>query len=593
MQEMANAYKTSMKKPLRNRGYANVNVSLVNSSAKEDAELTSGSLTYYSNAEDLLRGENSDTQNLYATLEPDYCIPGTMYFLPKPNATIYGMRGVVSANAVSSPVSLVISFDSPKTFYGLTLVFAYNLQASVPAEFTIATDTGVSISETDNIDWIYYVPEIFDGVSTITITVQRMAFSDVRFMLTRIIFGTNFSFGNDDIISIELNEHLDPLSSERQTRDAVITISNDDGRYDLDNPKSLAHYVQIDQKVSVQFGYDTDMGGGTVPQWVPLTRLAMEGVTVNAGALMITAKDLNDSVLTAEAVPYNVYVNNTYASLANSIKSPHTYSADVAAVLSAHTTSRIPPKGMSQCDAMCLIANALGLNFVIKRDGTWDLVLSPMMRDDTDDFTYTEDDIMGDPAKSKPKRVKDIHVKYYPLVYSSSSATDQCDLGEVAYISGEVKRIDHESVFMSASTTPVVKDGAVGVGTVVLSTPYYTTVRFIATGNANLYQTQCTKYVWGEETYTLHVHDDGEDINWDNPLIDKLADAQELAQRIADYYNVLCEYDMETRGDPELDAGDVVTQENNYTDSDLVCITDIKTTFNGAFHGQVHTRRLR
>ena len=48
---------------------------------------------------------------------------------------------------------------------------------------------------------------------------------------------------------------------------------------------------------------------------------------------------------------------------------------------------------------------------------------------------------------------------------------------------------------------------------------------------------------------------------------------------------------MDYRGDPALDTGDTIFQENKYVDDLKVVIEEIQQSFNGAIRGALRTRR--
>ncbi len=120
---------------------------------------------------------------------------------------------------------------------------------------------------------------------------------------------------------------------------------------------------------------------------------------------------------------------------------------------------------------------------------------------------------------------------------------------------------------------------------------YYVTVRFNVAGTFRLeifgYR---YKIVERYATKTLHVR--GKTIKWANPLISDLEMATDLAQWLGDYYAAGIEYEYNTRGNPEIDANDIVYQENEFHDGMKVNIYRETLTFNQSFAGKVTARRM-
>lgn len=88
--------------------------------------------------------------------------------------------------------------------------------------------------------------------------------------------------------------------------------------------------------------------------------------------------------------------------------------------------------------------------------------------------------------------------------------------------------------------------------------------------------------------YELAVGAIGETQKVSNPLI-SASRARVVAQWIADYLKNRRELSGEYRADPRLDALDRIRNENQFAES-VVVVTEIKYTYNGAFHGAYEGR---
>ena len=75
-------------------------------------------------------------------------------------------------------------------------------------------------------------------------------------------------------------------------------------------------------------------------------------------------------------------------------------------------------------------------------------------------------------------------------------------------------------------------------------------------------------------------------------MIDSAEMATDLAEWIGDYYSAVVEYSYNTRGNPELDANDIVYQENDFYKELSVRVYRQTLKFNGSYSGTVNVRRI-
>lgn len=100
------------------------------------------------------------------------------------------------------------------------------------------------------------------------------------------------------------------------------------------------------------------------------------------------------------------------------------------------------------------------------------------------------------------------------------------------------------------------------------------------------------RYKIVEKYATVSLNARGKTVKWKNPLISNTTMANELAAWLADYYTAGIEYEYDTRGNPELDATDIVYQENEFHDGMRVNIYRHTVNFKQAFSGRVTARRI-
>ena len=117
------------------------------------------------------------------------------------------------------------------------------------------------------------------------------------------------------------------------------------------------------------------------------------------------------------------------------------------------------------------------------------------------------------------------------------------------------------------------------------------TVKFSKTGTFRL-EILGYRYKIVERYATKSLNSRGKSVKWANPLISDMAIAMELAEWIGDYYTAGIEYEYDTRGNPEIDANDIVYQENEFHDGMKVNIYRHTINFDQAFSGKVTARRV-
>lgn len=83
----------------------------------------------------------------------------------------------------------------------------------------------------------------------------------------------------------------------------------------------------------------------------------------------------------------------------------------------------------------------------------------------------------------------------------------------------------------------------------------------------------------------------GVSVRFENPLISTEAHARQVAKWLGNYYKNNISYSVKYRGEPRLDAGDIVFMESEVLNSLQTEIQKSTFTFNGAFGGNLELRR--
>lgn len=214
------------------------------------------------------------------------------------------------------------------------------------------------------------------------------------------------------------------------------------------------------------------------------------------------------------------------------------------------------------------------------------IVLNYFSLSDIVDFTMNRRDMTSSPKAIKQELIKEVIVPCY--TYQENNREDNLVYEDIDVVAGEV-----ETYYIQDPSYgyKVKLDEVEGKATVVAWGNYFVTIKFNVTGSFKL-EVQGYRYKIVEKYATVSLNARGKTVKWKNPLISNTTMANELAAWLADYYTAGIEYEYDTRGNPELDATDIVYQENEFHDGMRVNIYRHTVNFKQAFSGRVTARRI-
>ena len=214
------------------------------------------------------------------------------------------------------------------------------------------------------------------------------------------------------------------------------------------------------------------------------------------------------------------------------------------------------------------------------------IVLNYFSLDDVVDFTMERRDMISSPKAIKQELVKEVIVPCY--MYQQSNREENLVYEDVEVTAGQVETyyIQDPSYGYKAKL-----DEVEGRATVIAWGNYFVTIQFNVTGSYKL-EVQGYRYKIVEKYATVPLHARGKTVKWKNPLVSNMQMANDLAAWLAEYYTAGIEYEYDTRGNPELDATDIVYQENEFRDRMKVNIYRHTVNFKQAFSGRVTARRV-
>lgn len=214
------------------------------------------------------------------------------------------------------------------------------------------------------------------------------------------------------------------------------------------------------------------------------------------------------------------------------------------------------------------------------------IVLNYFSLSDVVDFTMNRRDMTSSPKAIKQELIKEVIVPCY--TYQENNREENLVYEDIDVVAGEV-----ETYYIQDPSYgyKVKLDEVEGKATVVAWSNYFVTIKFNVTGSFKL-EVHGYRYKIVEKYATVSLNACGKTVKWKNPLISNTAMANELAAWLADYYTAGIEYEYDTRGNPELDATDIVYQENEFHDGMRVNIYRHTVNFKQAFSGRVTARRI-
>lgn len=214
------------------------------------------------------------------------------------------------------------------------------------------------------------------------------------------------------------------------------------------------------------------------------------------------------------------------------------------------------------------------------------IVLNYFSLSDVVDFTMNRRDMTSSPKTIKQDLIKEVIVPCY--TYQENNREENLVYEDIDVVAGEV-----ETYYIQDPSYgyKVKLDEVEGKATVVAWSNYFVAIKFNVTGSFKL-EVQGYRYKIVEKYATVSLNARGKTVKWKNPLISNTTMANELAAWLADYYTAGIEYEYDTRGNPELNATDIVYQENEFHDGMRVNIYRHTVNFKQAFSGRVTARRI-
>ena len=194
----------------------------------------------------------------------------------------------------------------------------------------------------------------------------------------------------------------------------------------------------------------------------------------------------------------------------------------------------------------------------------------------------------GKELKKTPKGTQLAKVRELQMTRTIyASGTEKRQLVKETVLADETRH----TFYLNAAAYDYEVDAAGGTNVQIIdSSAYYVTVE-VAGGADTEVTINGYEYNVTQALVTRQLNPTGTVETWENPLVSTLKHASDLAEWIGDYLRSDREYDLEYRGEPRIDANDIVFLENKYVPDLLLRIYEHTLKFNGALSGTIKARR--
>lgn len=280
MKSVSEAYKASMKRPLRNASHVRIEFGNVDTTAPSDGSWGSNGAAPWSEFDTLDYTFDYSSSAAYATLELNRWIgDGSQDLAPSSG---YSKQGYCSSmvsgedGAFSTVPLLTRPFNLEHTFPGVTLTFDSRC-GEWPRAITVKFYKDGNLVDTQVVTGI---DKLTVEVPTNALVVDKVSvsFDEMlpyrRARLEQVLYGVKMMFTDTDLISVQQKHDVDPLSRRLPKETFSFTIHDYELRYDPDNPRGIYACIDVRSPVTIQHGYEMD--DGTI-EWLKEDHYVLNG----------------------------------------------------------------------------------------------------------------------------------------------------------------------------------------------------------------------------------------------------------------------------------------------------------------------------
>lgn len=588
MQNVSQAWKDNQGGQLVSESFVELSLKLTDPAAYEDATAEHNGSVYFSNEADYVVSEVDKNIVPHATLERNlWVLDGSREILPTSN---YGENGFIgdvicdSSRAFSKSPIFSLNFSRVFTdlITGLSFVWSDTFD-EYATDFIVTCYNNSNVVATTRVSgntkarMTVYLDIV--NYNKITIEVLKWSLPYRRARITEIQLGADLIYDKSDIISYSHSQEVDPISATLPLSKISFSLNNADESFNPYNRNSLTKYLMERQEIKVRYGYKLDDG----VEWI------------DSGTFYLSEWDTPQNGLTASFTARDLleFMSNTYRwgvhspdgvslySLAESVlvdaNLPLDENGDVKWVIdeklkNIYTTAPLPMDTHANC--LQMIANAG--ECVIYQDRSGILHIEEMSTA-TSDYRVDRFNSYSKSEINLTKPLEKVDVKCYN--YSVAEDESKLFYGAV-YVNGT------QDIEISYSDTAVEVYAMLTYGTLNSAQYFANSCILNITGSGNVVVNVRGKILESSSVSVItESGGTGETISVDNPLIASHDRATSVAEWIESYMKNRTILTSDWRGDPRLDALDVVTNENDYNTNEVL-MTSVEYSYNGAFRAK-------
>lgn len=641
MQRTSSLYQKEAGKQIAAQGYLRIRFGLTDTDAAQTCTPEAPAQAYFARPASMLAEDAP--KSVYATFEPGRMIvDGRQRIAPAAGADGVRAEGFVSAAlsdtdgvfAEADVPRLVLRFSKTHSVPGLTFTFDA-LCGDWPAELRLTAygpdwRTGGDIQlldktyEPDAAEWT--MPDAIDRFDRLEVRFVRTSRTFRRVRLQQLLFGFGLVFNHHSITQASRRAEVDPIGRRLPVNTFDFTIVNinsltgTDGKeqylYDPDNAQGIYRYISEQNPLRVEFGQSlpegmtwgdvaaSDWGSlelagwrevyeGGVTEWVPGGRYYLTGQpTVDGLTATFKAQDaLSGLTATFTKGIYAPGGRSLYALaldvLADSGLPRFDPNADPwklwEGLANIMTTAPLPAK--SHRELLQLIAHAACCVLYTDRDGY--LRIEPVCGEQSD-YVLGMNSMFARPKVSQIPTLWAVECPAY--AYLPEDKTSELHKEDM-FVDGTACLT---LTFAQAAGVAVAVEGA----QIVAQTLYAGAAELMLSGHGTAHIVVTgRKLTQSKHMVTAAVEDPDENGSvetLDNPLITDAAHAQLVAEWVRDYLQLRNTYECEYRGSPELDPGDLIRMEHQFSPQPVPGrVLKNELTYSGSLRGKLAVKRMR
>lgn len=582
MKQVTPEYVESMAQPLRNRSYAEVEFSNIDTRAANDGSWESTDQASWSEMETLDHDSRARTD--YATLELHrWVADGSFDILPtNPTQNGYVSNSVADESGVfSTPPLLVRSFDVPHDIPALTLVsneFPKSITVSFYGGDTLLDEVVVDNITTKTVE----VNTLAAGIDRIEVTPTK-GLPYYRYRLDRVVYGVIVTFTDDVIVSLAEHHEVDPISRRLPVNEFTLSVYDMSRRYDPENPEGIWAKIDTRSPITVRYGYEVSNG---VVEWLKSDRYILNGrPSVNKYLATFSGMGILQA-LSKDKFYKGSWTNKSFYDLAEEVlldadlpltnDGEHPWVIDES-LQTMFTTNPLPIETHQNC--LQMIAHACRCKLYTDDDNI--IHIEPSVFPTETVLALDGDNIFADrQVLTRSDQLRNISVEVFQ--YGAELETNV-----ITTITTDQTKLHVELDAPTQNTNLYVTGGS------IVSQQIYARAIDLelteGTKSVRIAGRKCTEV---KQTYTENVNTDGADDTESNVLISNESMAIALRNHVRDYLLLRNTYDVEYRGNPELEVGDKVVMDTPFTENLPYEVIIDELNYGGTLRGRLKVKCL-